>query len=106
MVALIRRRSAQYLDGRHQGEISDEDDAQLSGHVLHDGPALVAQTWTGEEEEGLLAGEKDEGDWFVWQSEVLDRPCAMRSLTSRSTGVETTDLVSTKTFSSPMTTTR
>lgn len=42
----------QYLDGRYQSEIPNEDDAQLSGHVLHDGPALVTQTWTGGRGEG------------------------------------------------------
>lgn len=31
-----------YLDGGHQGEVANEDDAQLCGHVLHDGPALAA----------------------------------------------------------------
>lgn len=66
MVAFLARRSEQYLDGRHQGEISNEDDAQLSGHVLHDGPALVTQTWTAEEDDGLLVGQEEEGDEFVW----------------------------------------
>lgn len=37
-----------YLDSWHQSEISNEDDAQLSGHVLHDRPALITQAW-GEE---------------------------------------------------------
>lgn len=32
-----------HLDGGHKGEVADEDDAQLRGHVLHDGPALTAQ---------------------------------------------------------------
>lgn len=30
-----------YLNGRDQGEVSNQDDDQLSGHVLHDGPALT-----------------------------------------------------------------
>lgn len=34
----------QYLDGGHQGEVPDKDDAKLRSHVLHDGPALIAQT--------------------------------------------------------------
>lgn len=33
-----------YLDGGHESEIANEDDAQLCGHVLHDGPALAAET--------------------------------------------------------------
>lgn len=71
----LGRRTGRYLDGRHQGEISDEDDAQLSGHVLHDGPALVTQAWTGEEEAGLLVGgEERVGGEFMQQWEVLDRP--------------------------------
>lgn len=73
----LGRRTGRYLDGRHQGEISDEDDAQLSGHVLHDGPALVTQAWTGEEEAGLLVGGEEGwgvGGKFMQQWEVLDRP--------------------------------
>lgn len=31
-----------YLDGRHKGKVANENDAQLCGHVLHDGPALIA----------------------------------------------------------------
>lgn len=31
------------LDSWHQSEISNQDDAQLSGHVLHDRPALITK---------------------------------------------------------------
>lgn len=34
-----------YLDSWHQSEISNEDDAQFSGHVLHDRPALITKAW-------------------------------------------------------------
>ena len=37
-----------HLDGRHEGEVANEDDAQLCGHVLHDGPALAAQACRGQ----------------------------------------------------------
>lgn len=37
-----------HLDGRHEGEVANEDDAQLCGHVLHDGPALTAQACRGQ----------------------------------------------------------
>lgn len=66
------KKRGRYLDGRHQGEVSDEDDAQLGCHVLHDGPALITQTWTGDQDVGLLVGKKEEGDQFMWQWDVLD----------------------------------
>lgn len=34
-----------YLNGWDKGEVSNQDNPQLGGHVLHDGPALVAQSW-------------------------------------------------------------
>lgn len=34
-----------YLDSWHQSEISNEDDAQFSGHVLHYRPALITKAW-------------------------------------------------------------
>lgn len=33
-----------YLDSWDQREISNEDDAEFSGHVLHDRPALITKT--------------------------------------------------------------
>lgn len=41
-----------YLDGGHQGEVANEDDAQLRGHVLHDGPALTAEACRGQRGQG------------------------------------------------------
>ena len=35
--------STAYLDGRHEGKESEEDDEQLSAQVLGDVPALLAQ---------------------------------------------------------------
>ena len=35
--------STAYLDGRHEGEESEEDDEQLGAQVLGDVPTLLAQ---------------------------------------------------------------
>lgn len=37
--------ATRYLDSWHQSEISNEYDAQFSGHVLHDRPALITKAW-------------------------------------------------------------
>lgn len=34
-----------YLNGRDQGEVANENNAQFSGHVLHDRPAFITETW-------------------------------------------------------------
>lgn len=34
-----------YLDSWHKSEISNEDNTQLSGHILHDRPALITKAW-------------------------------------------------------------
>lgn len=36
---------APYLDGGHESEVANEDNAQLCGHILHDGPALAAEAY-------------------------------------------------------------
>lgn len=41
----IQIRQLCYLDSWHQSEISNEDDAKFSGHVLHDRPALITKAW-------------------------------------------------------------
>lgn len=41
----IQIRQFCYLDSWHQSEISNEDDAKFSGHVLHDRPALITKAW-------------------------------------------------------------
>lgn len=46
----------QYLDSWNQGKISNQDDAQLSGHVLHDRPALITKTCTQTRETRICDG--------------------------------------------------
>lgn len=53
---LSEMRRWQYLDSWNQGKISNQDDAQLSGHVLHDRPALITKTCTHMRETGICDG--------------------------------------------------
>lgn len=40
-----------YLDRWHKSKISNEDDAQLCGHVLHDRPTLITEACVGKHHE-------------------------------------------------------
>lgn len=51
-----RRASGPYLDSGHESEVADENDAQLCGHVLHDGPALAAQACGRQQGRGASTG--------------------------------------------------
>lgn len=69
-----------HLDGRHEGEVANEDDAQLCGHVLHDGPALAAQAWWGGGDNNRATGQHVTSVRCMW---AHDRMAHMRQLPTK-----------------------